>query len=81
MTRTSQGGRHEHPVVAGFASGPGLRTTGPDGSGEHISQFGGGLIGILVLIAAVMLAFTGRYPQSLFDLVIGLNRWCYRVLA
>ena len=68
-------------MVAGFASGPGLRTTGPDGSGEHISQFGGGLIGILVLIAAVMLAFTGRYPQSLFDLVIGFNRWCYRVLA
>ena len=32
-----------------------------------------------MLIAAVVLAFTGRYPQGLFDLVMGLNRWCYRV--
>ena len=68
-------------VIAVFTSGPGRWTTGSDGSGEQISQIGGGLIGILVLIAAVVLAFTGRYPQSLFDLVIGLNRWCYRVLA
>ena len=44
-------------------------------------EIGGGLIGILVLIAAVALAFTGRYPRGVFDLVMGLNRWCYRVLA
>jgi hypothetical protein len=41
----------------------------------------GGLLGILVIIAAVILFFTGRYPQSLFDLIVGLNRWVYRVLA
>ena len=35
----------------------------------------GGLIGVLVFIAAVILLFTRRYPQSLFDLIIGLNRW------
>jgi hypothetical protein len=39
------------------------------------------LVGILALIAAVVVAFTGRYPQDLFDLVMGFNRWCYRVLA
>ena len=41
----------------------------------------GNLIGLLVLISAVILAVTGRYPQDLFDLVMGFNRGCYRVLA
>lgn len=40
-----------------------------------------GLIGLLALIAAVVLLFRGRYPVSVFELVMGLNRWCYRVLA
>jgi hypothetical protein len=40
-----------------------------------------GLIPVLVFIAAVGLLFTGRYIASLFDLVIGLNRWVFRVMA
>jgi hypothetical protein len=41
----------------------------------------GGLVAVLTLIAVVALAVRGSYPRSLFDLVIGLNRWSYRVLA
>lgn len=45
-------------------------------------NFGGGsALGFLTLIAAVILLFSGRYPTSLFDLIVGLNRWVMRVVA
>ncbi len=39
----------------------------------------GGLNSLLVLFAAFALLFVGRYPSDIFDLVVGINRWSYRV--
>lgn len=38
-----------------------------------------GLISVLVFVAALMLLFTGKYPDPLYGLIMGLNRWVYRV--
>ena len=42
---------------------------------------GVGLVYILAIFAAVALLFTGRYPKEIFKVVIGMNRWSYRVCA
>ena len=41
----------------------------------------GGLQGILVLFVAIVNLFRGKYPRSLWDLVMGVNHWNYRVLG
>ena len=42
---------------------------------------GGGLVGLLVIFAVLANLFTGRYPESLFNLIMGMNRWTFRVAA
>jgi hypothetical protein len=41
---------------------------------EGAVVYGGGLVGVLVLIAVIALLFTGRSPGGIFDLVLGMNR-------
>ena len=40
-----------------------------------------GVIGVLVLVAAIVLLVRGIYLRSIFDLVMGLNRWVLRAGA
>ena len=68
-----------HYLVVAFFVGAGWYAA--NGGDNSPQMWGGGLIGLLVLVAAVMLLFTGRYPGGIFDLVLGLNRWVLRVAA
>ena len=49
--------------------------------GGYGGRGGGGMVFILAIIAAVILLFTGKYPGDIFKLVVGINRWSYRVYA
>jgi hypothetical protein len=40
-----------------------------------------GLTTVLAIIAGVALLFTSKYPADIFKLVIGMNRWSFRVSA
>ncbi len=64
-------------IFAGGAGSAGWSLT------EHwqLAPSWGGLIGFLVFVAAVVLLFRGEYPRSIFDFVLGLNRWVLRVGA
>jgi Domain of unknown function (DUF4389) len=69
-----------HYLILAFFLGGGLYVANEAVTNEPARWvWGGGLIGLLVLIAAVVLLFTGRYPRPIYDLVLGLNRWVLRV--
>jgi Domain of unknown function (DUF4389) len=59
-------------AIAGLLAGGGF------GWGSHYS---GGVVGVLVFVAAMLLLFKNRYPGDLFDLIMGFNRWGFRACA
>ncbi|MCW2804102.1 MAG: hypothetical protein QOF52_1972 [Propionibacteriaceae bacterium] len=56
-------------------------TTRDDMATAYQSSAGISLIGLLALVAGFFLLVTRQYPRALFDLIMGINRWVYRVLA
>jgi len=40
-----------------------------------------GLTTVLALIGVIVVLFKGQYPPEIFKLVVGMNRWSYRVAA
>ena len=40
-----------------------------------------GLVPILVIFAAIVVLFTGKYPKDIFKFVVGMNRWICRNTA
>ena len=70
-----------HYLIVGFFTSGLIWWTTDVWEGDAVLEIGGGLIGILALIAALILLFSGKYPRSLFDLLMGLSRWVIRVAA
>jgi hypothetical protein len=70
-----------HYLVVGLFTSGLIWWTTDIGAGDRILELGGGLIGLLAIVAVIILLFTARYPKALFDLLMGLNRWVFRVVA
>jgi hypothetical protein len=67
-----------HLLLVAVFFGGGFTLSDTDRDGGSLAL---GLVALLVLIAAFGLLFTGAYITSIFDFVMGLDRWGLRVAA
>lgn len=69
-----------HLLIIALLTGTAQTWVNRDGEWVQVGT-GLSLFGLLVFIAGVILLFTGVYSRGLFDFLMGLNRWIYRVVA
>lgn len=73
-----------HLIIVGLIVGPimlyPIRALNDLGGGVQLAG-GYSVLNLLVVIAGFFLLITGAYPRPLFDFLMGINRWMFRVLA
>lgn len=65
-------------ITGGSLAGQSWTSYGAAGGSTMV---GGGLVAVLTIIAAVVMLFKGYYPKDIYNFVIGMDRWAYRVYA
>jgi hypothetical protein len=70
-----------HYLLVGALVGSGYAVASGMENNRGFAYSGPSLIGASVLIVAIALLFTARYPAGLYDLVVGINRWSYRLVV
>jgi len=68
-----------HYLIVTFFIGGTIIVTMANGETAPVNI--GGLVSLLVLFAGIALLVRGRYPQGIFDAVLGMDRWAIRVAA
>jgi hypothetical protein len=69
-----------HYLILSAISGPLILWQQAGWDGDR-ARTGFSLVSVLVLIVGVFLLFTARYPNGMFDLLLGIQRWTYRVVT
>src|SRR5262249_60087668 len=64
----------QYAIVFVLAGGSGYAVSGASGNTQQADYFYGGLIGLLVVFAAITLLFAGRYPRGLYGFIIRMKR-------